>query len=108
MKLQDLLQLAENNTAAQASATNDRPGRETSGTTSLNVARYDKILDDEPVKRMADKKNKNSFMKYATAKECPGCKIINQRGWQEVAGAKTASKDLVCQMCGKTHTKGSK
>jgi len=107
MKLQQLLNLAENSVASASSSTNSLVSS-TSGTTSGAVAKYSPVISDEPLKRMSDKNNKVSFMKYATtSKECPGCSIIKKHGWQEVGGAKTASKELTCQMCGKSHKKGN-
>ena len=103
MKLFDILK--ENNAASFTA--NNAPVD--SGTTSASIAKYDKVVDDDPVKRLADRKNKVSFMKYATTKkECPGCSIIKSHGWNEVNQAPSKIKELTCQMCGKIHKKGDK
>jgi hypothetical protein len=105
MRLQDILK--ENNAAAFTS--NTAQTASPSGTTSASIAKYDKIVDDDPVKRLADKKNKVSFMKYSTTKkECPGCNIIKTHGWDEVNQATSKATELTCQMCGKLHKKGDK
>lgn len=106
MKLQDILK--ENSAAAFSSNTAEQSSTP-SGTTSSAVAKYDKIVDDEPVKRLTDKKNKVSFMKYITnKKECPGCAIIKTHGWDEINQAPSKASELTCQMCGRTHKKGDK
>lgn len=106
MKLQQILD--ENNAAASFSSNTAAECNSSGGTTSNSVAKYDKIVDDAPLKRLADKKNKVSFTKYATAeKTCPGCSIIKTHGWNEVNQAPSKAKELVCQMCGKTHKKGN-
>ena len=106
MKLQDIL---SENSASAFTANTASQGNVPSGTTSSAVARYDKIVDDAPVKRLADKKNKVSFMKYITTKkECPGCAIIKAHGWDEINQAPSKRLELTCQMCGKTHKKEDK
>ena len=106
MKLQDLLKLTEGGGASASAATNSMVSS-TSGTTSGAVARYSPIVSEEPLNRLGDKKNKISFMKYATSeKECPGCKIIKSHGWGDIHMAPNKSKKLTCQLCGKSHSKG--
>ena len=100
MKLQDLLNISEGG-GSNASAANSLRAS-TSGTSDGAVAKYDKILSDEPVERLS-KKHKVSFMKYATTDSCPGCRTIKEHGWEEVNQAPNKSKELVCQLCGKTH-----